>query len=132
MNQIEQLRREFIMRMIKIIYLVPVLLLFIAVSGNAGPARLTAATENELREQLGDEIETALQERFLRYSSDDLDGIVLIEATVNKEGKIVFKGLNAENDNLRENAYGMLNSLNLWTYPDFAETIYRYKVTYTD
>ena len=117
------------MRMIKIIYLVPVLLLFIAVSGNAGPARLSAATESELREQLGDEIETALQERFLRYSSDDLDGIVLIEATVNK---IVFKGLNAENDNLRENAYGMLNSLNLWTYPDFAETIYRYKVTYTD
>jgi hypothetical protein len=120
------------MRTIKIIYLVPLLLFFFAAAGNAGPTRLTAATENELRDQLGEEIEDALQSRFLRYDAEHLDGIVLIEATVNENGKIVFRGFNAADEDLRTNVYFKLNSLNLWTYPDFANTLYRYKVSYSD
>lgn len=120
------------MKMIKIIYLVPAILLFLAVSGNASPTRLAAASETDLREQLGDEIEQALQSRFLRFDSEELEGIVLIEATVSDNGKIIFRGLDAKNEDLRTNAYLKLTSLNLWTYPDFAKTLYRYKVSYTD
>jgi hypothetical protein len=120
------------MKPLKIFYLIPVLLFMLATTGNAYPTRLSAGTETELKVQLGDEITDVLQTRFLRYDSEHLDGEVIVEATVQSDGRIVFKGLACKDDDLRNNVYCKLCSLNLWTYPDFANTLYRFKIIYKD
>jgi hypothetical protein len=120
------------MKPLKIFYIIPILFFALTISGNAYPTRLTAGTETELKVQLSDEIVDVLQTRFLRYASEHLDGEVLIEATVQSDGRIVFKGINCKDDDLRNNVFCKLCSLNLWTYPDFANTLFRYKVIYKD
>jgi hypothetical protein len=128
----EKTKEDFKMRALKIFYAVPVFLFLFAMSANADPTRLTAGTETELKDQLGDEIRNVLQSRFLKYDSDDLGGEVLIEATVQPDGKIIFKGMDSSNEHLRTNVFWKLYSLNLWTYPDYANTLFRYKIVYTD
>ncbi len=120
------------MRTIKIIYLTPLFILFLAMAANAGQTGLSAGTASELKAQLGDEIREVLQVPYLRYSTEELSGEIIVEATVTDEGRIVLRGLKGENENLRENIYGRFTSMNLWTNPDLANTLLRYKIKYTD
>ena len=106
--------------------------LLIAVSANAGPSSLSAGTTAELSYQLGDEIRNVLQVPYLRYSSDNLKGELIVEATVARDGKIIFRGLKSDNDKLRENVYAKLVSMNLWASPDLASTLMRYRVKFVN
>ncbi len=103
-----------------------------AFAGNAYSGPLSARSEEDLRDQLGEEIKDVLEIPYLRYSTEDLDGEVIIEATVTEEGKIFFKGLNGVNEDLRTNVYWKLNSLNLWTNPDLTNKLFRYKIKYSN
>ena len=105
-------------------------MMLIAVNAYSEP--LSARSEADLRDQLGEEIKDVLEVPYLRYSTEDLDGEVIIEATVTDEGKIFFKGLNGVNEDLRTNVYWKLNSLNLWTNPDMTNKLFRYKIRYNN
>lgn len=113
------------------IFSIPALLCVMFFSGTSAFSEpIKARSESDLRDQLGDEIREVLKDPYLKFSTEDLNGVVLIEATVKENGKIFFRGLNAENEDLRTNTFWKLNSMNLWTDPLFAKRLFRYKVHY--
>jgi len=86
----------------------------------------------ELNTQIIQEIKEVLKNPYLRYESKNLSGEVKVTTTVNKNGKIIFKDIKGINENLLSNVYAKLNSLNLWTSPDYAGKNYNYKIKYKD
>lgn len=109
--------------------LVSVLLIF-ANSSKADPG--TGYKSTELNTQIIDEIESALQNPYIKYETKDLTGEVVISTTVNKEGKIIFNNIEGLNENLTENVIAKLNSLNLWTSTDYSGIVFLYKLNYTN
>lgn len=91
---------------------------------------LPAGTAAELRHQVNHEISDVLKTTFLKYCTADLNGTVIVEMSVNENGKLYVKGIKGENHNLRECLYSKLSTLNLWTSPDLSDTVLRYKINY--
>ncbi|MBS1518531.1 MAG: hypothetical protein JSS91_10640 [Bacteroidetes bacterium] len=86
----------------------------------------------ELSSQIIQEIKEALKTPYLRYESKDLSGEVTFYTTVDNNGRILFTGLKGINENLISNVKSKLNSLNLWTSPDYKDIIFRYRIDYKD
>lgn len=95
---------------------------------NTGTGTKTA----ELNSQIIQEIREVLKNPYLRYESKNLSGTVEVITSVDKNGKILFKDIKGINENLLSNVYAKLNSLNLWTSPDYAGRNFKYKIKYKD
>ncbi len=59
-----------------------------------------------------------------------MKGEVRVVAVINNEGKIVFKDIKGLNEDLQENVIAKLNSLNLWTSPDYSSKNFEYRIKY--
>ncbi len=85
---------------------------------------------SELNAQIIEEVTQILQTPYLKFESKDLNGKVKVITTVSKEGKIIFKDIEGINDNLVSNVIAKLNSLNLWTSPDYSGNKFTYNIRY--
>jgi len=87
---------------------------------------------NELNNQIIEEIKEVLETPYLKYEAKDLTGKITVFTKVDKNGKIKFTGMKGINENLISNVNDKLNSLNLWTSPDYSNKIFRYNIDYKD
>lgn len=85
---------------------------------------------SELNSQIIEEVKQILQTPYLKFESKDLNGKVKVISIVSKEGKIIFKNIKGINDNLVSNVIEKLNSLNLWTSPDYSGNEFTYTINY--
>ena len=84
----------------------------------------------ELNSQIIQEIKEILKTPYLKFESKDLNGDVKVVSTVSKEGKIIFKDIKGLNEDLVSNVISKLNSLNLWTSPDYSGKEFIYSIKY--
>ncbi|MEO6695129.1 MAG: hypothetical protein ABIY50_04925 [Ignavibacteria bacterium] len=84
----------------------------------------------ELNSQIIQEVKEVLKNPYLKYESKNLSGEVSVTTSVDKNGKIIFKDIKGINENLLSNVIAKLNSLNLWTSPDYSGKNYNYKIKY--
>jgi hypothetical protein len=87
---------------------------------------------SELNSQIIEEIKEILQTPYLKFESKDLNGEVNLICKITKEGKIIFTDLTGVNENLVANVISKLNSLNLWTSPDYSKNEFNYRIKYTN
>ncbi|MEO8209180.1 MAG: hypothetical protein ABI840_01355 [bacterium] len=97
---------------------------------NAEP--LTGGKAGELNSQIIQEVKDVLQTPYLKFASKNLTGEVKVTTTVSKEGKIIFKDITGVNEDLVSNVIGKLNSLNLWTSPDYSNKEFIYRINYKE
>lgn len=91
---------------------------------------VSGSKTTELSSQIIEEIKEVLKIPFLKFDSKDLNGAVKVITTVSKEGKIVFKDIKGVNEDLVDNVISKLNSLNLWTSPDYSGKEFTYTIKY--
>lgn len=84
----------------------------------------------ELSSQIIQEIKEVLKTPYLKFESKDLNGDVKVITTVSNDGKILFKDVKGLNEDLLENVIDKLNSLNLWTSPDYSGKEFTYTIKY--
>ncbi|MBK8981531.1 MAG: hypothetical protein IPM38_04220 [Ignavibacteria bacterium] len=84
----------------------------------------------DLSEQIVQEIREALETPYLKYETKDLTGKVTVYTVVDKNGRIMFAGLKGLNEDLISNVNSKLNSLNLWTSPDYVNKVFKYDINY--
>lgn len=84
----------------------------------------------ELNTQIVQEVKKVLGTPFLKFADKNLNGEVYVNTSVNKEGKIVFTEVKGLNENLKESVISKLNTLNLWTSPDYRASRFIYKIKY--
>lgn len=101
---------------------------FAASSANA--KTITGTNTADLNTQIVQEIKDVLQTPYLKFADKDLNGIVKIAVNIKENGKITFKKLSGENENLSSNVIEKLNSLNLWTSPDYQKNSFSYLIRY--
>ncbi len=104
--------------------------IFIFTASQARSEFLSANKTSELNSQIIVEIKEVLQTPCLKFNSKDLNGEVKVTAMINRDGKIIFKHINAMNEDLQDNVIARLNSLNLWTSPDYSAKNFEYKIKY--
>ena len=93
---------------------------------------ISANKTAELNTQIVQEIKDVLQVPYLRYASEDLSGKVTVMTKVDNNGKIIFGEINGINEDLKDNVRAKLNSLNLWTSPDYSGKSFQYRINYFD
>lgn len=84
----------------------------------------------ELNIQIIQEVKEVLKTPYLKFASMDLNGEVKVVTRINDNGKIIFTDIKGVNENLVSNIVSRLNSLNLWTSPDYSSKIFEYKIRY--
>lgn len=84
----------------------------------------------ELNTQIKEEVKTILQLPYLRYSDKNMNGKISVVIEVDNMGKIIFKNLQGLNEDLLFNVKDKLNSLNLWTSPDYSGKVFVYNIKY--
>ncbi len=84
----------------------------------------------ELNAQIKEEIKTILQDPYFWYLDKNMNGEIKVLTGVNGNGKIIFKDFKGSNKNLLLNVKDKLNSLNLWTSPDYSGKIFIYNIKY--
>lgn len=100
-------------------------------SANDSRSEVLSATKSaELNTQIIQEIREVLEIPYLKFASKNLKGEVRVVAVINNEGKIVFKDITGLNEDLQENVIAKLNSLNLWTSPDYSSKNFEYRIKY--
>lgn len=102
------------------------LLTFSTANADSGAGTKTA----DLNTQIVQEIKDVLQTPYLRYADKNLNGEVEVFTSINENGKIVFKDVKGINENLKSNVVNKLNSLNLWTSPDYNSNTFKYLIKY--
>ncbi|HQY21040.1 MAG TPA: hypothetical protein PK294_09740 [Ignavibacteria bacterium] len=107
-------------------------LLLLVVSTESKADGTEKAKINELSDQIVIEIKEVLSSPYLRYESKDLSGEVTVYTAVSENGKIEFTGLKGINENLIMNISSKLNSLNLWTNPDYNKKVFQFNINYQD
>lgn len=112
------------------VFFITTLIFIIAITELSKADVLSGNKVAELNSQLVQEVKDALQIPLLRYESKNLSGNVKVRAIVNKSGKIIFQDLKGINENLTENVKVKLNSLNLWTSPDYTGKTFQYNINY--
>lgn len=90
----------------------------------------TGTNTADLNTQIVQEIKEVLQTPYLKFADKDLNGEVIIKVAINENGKISFKELSGKNENLTSNVIQRLNSLNLWTSPDYQKNSFSYLIKY--
>jgi hypothetical protein len=90
----------------------------------------TGTKVTELNTQIVQEMKEVLKSTYLRYETKDLNGRATVTATVSENGKIVFTKISGVNENLKESVKAKLNSLNLWTNPEYSGKMFHYHVNY--
>lgn len=106
-------------------------LLFFLFSANQSRSEILSANKTaDLNSQIIQEIKEVLKFPYIKFDSKNLKGEVKAVAVVNKDGKIIFKNIIGLNEDLRENVIAKLNSLNLWTSPDYSAKNFEYKIRY--
>lgn len=103
-------------------------LIFVTGVSNAGPH--TGSKVSELNLQIKDEVKQILKTPYLKFSDKNLNGEVTVSASISDEGKINFRKIQGINENLISNVIDRLNSLNLWTSPDYSGKTFVYKIDY--
>ncbi len=106
------------------------LFLFLFSANQSRSEVLSANKAAELNSQIIQEIKEVLKIPYLKFNSKNLSGEVEVIAVINKEGKIIFRNISGLNEDLRENVIAKLNSLNLWTSPDYSAKNFEYKIKY--
>lgn len=84
----------------------------------------------ELSSQIIQEIKEVLKTPYLKFESKDLNGDVKVITAVSNDGKILFKDIKGLNEDLVDNVIDKLNSLNLWTSPDYSGKEFTYTIKY--
>lgn len=100
---------------------------------NPVTAKAEAGTGNKVKDlnsQIVQEIKDVLQNTYLKYQSKNLSGEITLNTAVKKSGKIMFTDIKGVNEDLLSNVYAKLNSLNLWTSPDYSTSSFRYIIKY--
>ena len=118
------------MKTLKIILSV-IFLSLILIKADFSKADIVAGSKvSELNDQIIQEVREVLKTPYLKFESKDLNGNVKVITTVTKEGRIIFKDIKGVNEDLVENVIAKLNTLNLWTSPDYTGREFTYTIKY--
>ncbi len=118
------------MSTLKAIFTIALTLVTVSFAGITKADNLSGNKTADLNLQIVDEIKGTLQTPYLKYASDNLDGEITVIARVSKNGKIEFKYSQGINERLRSSIEAELNSLNLWTSPDYSNKEFKYRIKY--
>lgn len=112
------------------IFLLTLLTIFIFQPVNSKADIVSGNKTTELSSQIIQEIKDVLKTPYLKFESKDLNGDVKVITTVSKEGRIIFKEIKGVNEDLMDNVIARLNTLNLWTSPDYSGREFTYFIKY--
>lgn len=118
------------MKTIKILFTIFCFILAASVIGYSKTNKTTGANTADLNNQIVQEIIDILKTPYLKFADKDLNGEVIIGVKINEDGKITFTKLSGGNENLSSNVIQKLNSLNLWTSPDYQKNSFSYLIKY--